>query len=676
MSRPIFWIVLGGLYTGCGSAAPPTVGEDIPSVDSASDVADTDDTASVGVTTGAETDTGPAWPCVWTGDGRPEVLETLGCPADHAALSGSPAGTALLASRSTLFLVERTAENRVHFFDSIRWQHFTYASEMLDGYDDFSVFNSEMYYLPERRLFLGALTHYVDSNIFAVEIAPIDKASPELIEEMFDVIDERLSWPADLRYHPTSNALDMDNRLPANVPVVETDALYDGATFQGLQLGRTIGQVHRVLVSDLDDTPVSRMDILVLDSVPNDLPPVAGLVTGEFQTPLGHVNLLSQNRGTPNMALIGAFDHPDFVSRDSQWVELTVSMDGYALSPSTADEAEAFFEAARPPDIQVPKLDVSVTGVVDIEEVDIDWTPIVGGKAAHFGEMTDIVPAVPLPRAFAIPVAHYVAFMDSTGLGEHAAWMLADDAFREDATARREALAQLRGLITAAEPDGDFIASIEAKIEADFGATRMRFRSSSNVEDIEGFNGAGLYDSISAELGSSTDTVARAVTGVWASLWNDAAFEEREWARIDHGSAAMAILVHPSFPDENEMANGVAVTANPFDPKGQPAYYINVQHGSVSVANPEPGVIPDAFLYYKPPAGQGERTYLSTSNLGTGDPVLAFSEIVALTGYLDDIHRHFESLYADQSPFGMDVEFKLMNDAREIVFKQARPYPF
>ena len=42
------------------------------------------------------------------------------------------------------------------------------------------------------------------------------------------------------------------------------------------------------------------------DDVPNDIPLVGGLITEAFQTPLAHVNVLSQNRGTPNAGLAGA----------------------------------------------------------------------------------------------------------------------------------------------------------------------------------------------------------------------------------------------------------------------------------------------------------------------------------------------------------------------------------
>jgi hypothetical protein len=76
--------------------------------------------------------------------------------------------------------------------------------------------------------------------------------------------------------------------------------------------------------------------------------------------------------------------------------------------------------------------------------------------------------------------------------------------------------------------------------------------------------------------------------------------EEREFYRIDHEKAAMALLVHENFPDE--YANGVAVTNNPYNAAGNdPTFTINVQRGGAAeVVAPPVGVTTDMFAHRLP----------------------------------------------------------------------------
>ena len=70
---------------------------------------------------------------------------------------------------------------------------------------------------------------------------------------------------------------------------------------------------------------------------------------------------------------------------------------------------------------------------------------------------------------------------------------------------------------------------------------RYIFRSSTNAEDLAGFNGAGLYESVVVPGDASNEVIANALRRVWASVWLQRAYEEREWFRIEHDAVCLRV---------------------------------------------------------------------------------------------------------------------------------------
>src|SRR5207253_1783919 len=146
-----------------------------------------------------------------------------------------------------------------------------------------------------------------------------------------------------------------------------------------------------------------------------------------------------------------------------------------------------------------------------------------------------------------------------------------------DTALRAEGLAAVRQLILSQPVEPELLASVEAAVLARFGQTRVRFRSSSNTEDLPNFNGSGLYTSVSAELDDPERSVADAMRTVWASLWSERAYDERAHARIERDTLGMGILVHPA--ELSEHGNGVGVSRNVLEPTRGDQYYVNAQLG-------------------------------------------------------------------------------------------------
>jgi hypothetical protein len=642
-----------------------------------------------------------AWDCVIAPDSDPDYAQQMGCLADFDQLASAPLDASIPGARSVKTVLDRVDDNSLYFMNSVRYPiHWEFASAHLSGdglpfVPDLSTFNATEYTSPDRRFVLGAITFYEEPQVWAYELSPYDTASAEMIELAYIAIRDNVWFGDELYFHPTSTSIeDVAEDLSDEVKVITTDELFAGITYQPLNLGTSMGQLSFYKTDELEESSVDYRQIVVLDGVPNDIGVVAGIITAEFQTPLSHINVLSQNRGTPNMALKGAMEEIELTDLSGKWVELTVEPMDWSIREVTKEEADAWWEANRPDPIVVTPMDTSVSDLVDEEDMldpEIEdlkeaiaaVVPRFGGKASHFGAMSAIGEDVPHPSGFVIPVYWYDKHMTDNGLWPLVDEMLADEDFQSSGSVRAEKLAELRDAIVAAPVDPDFIDLVSAHIQDGYDAgryptTRFRFRSSTNAEDVSGFNGAGLYTSKTGDPNDADRLIEDAVREVWASVWSYRAFDERSYYSIEHRDIGMALLCHRGFPDEN--ANGVAVTANIYDLAGlEPAFYVNVQLGEASVVFPEDGVSTDQYLHYFQQAGSPV-VYLAHSNLvPEGETVLSNSQTYQLGVALNAIHNHFYAAYGDEDFYAMDVEFKFDTPEGatepQLFVKQARPYP-
>lgn len=636
--------------------------------------------------------------CVSAVGDTPDFTNTLGCEADFTTLASEPLGASIPGAISVKTVIDQADGGTLYFQNSKTYQiHWDFASAHLSGngkpiVPSLSQFNTTEYYTPDRRFVLGAVTYYDGPGAWTYEIAPYDNASADMIAMAYQTIAEASFFGGELYFHPTSQAVEREaQNLPASVNIITTDQLYNDTDYQPLNVGTSMGRLVFVTAEALEDEYVSFRDIVVLDAVPNDISVVSGIITEAFQTPLSHINVLSQNRGTPNMALRGAFSNADLLALEGTWVELDVGAFDYAVTEVTKEEADAWWEEHRPADVSVPDLELMTKDLRDIEDL-LDLQryslgealalaiPSFGGKASHFAAFPHMDPEkVRFPRAFAVPVYYYWQFMEENGFLDQVAQMLVDPDFQDDPAVRDDRLDDLRAAMEEAPVDPDFEAALLAKLNAEYPGIRMRFRSSTNAEDLEGFTGAGLYTSRSGDPNDPNYPVLDAVRRVWASVWNFRAFEERSFRNIDHLAVGMALLVHNAFPDEE--ANGVAITANPFDPSGlEPGFYVNVQVGEESVVEPEPGITTDQFIYHFDLPGQ-PIVFIAHSNLvPEGTTVLTTAQTYALGIALKEIHEFFFPLYGSNTFYAMDTEFKLDQPIGDptgepvLIVKQARPY--
>lgn len=491
-------------------------------------------------------------------------------------------------------------------------------------------------------------------------------------------------------------------------------------------------------------------DLLVMGVIPDYLPAAAGLITSVPQTPLAHVNVLAKNRGIPNAYLGGAFDDlelkqlayyraPAIIEAKAPDELRVVGIEESQYSTWLGLRTKPFTTIPPIPLQNAPELvDLSLHGLEDMDEL----RPLIGGKSAGFLALLSAgsvrAPYRPLAMSIRPYVEHVVpmarALRSMLDLPEFRAkskvrYLFLEGQARYDLRFRSDEDKALRDALLLGHPattelgqllaEGGVAKAIEARplraetkarleaaLAAHFQALAptqgLRFRSSSTVEDIEGFNGAGLYDSntgfFSPELQTDPEeqkkTLEWAIKKTWASYWRFEAFEERLLENIDHLSGAMGMTIHPRFDDDKELANAVVtISRRPESSADELVLEVNVQVGPESVANPSAGILPEVDRVRRP-RGTSElviervraSTLVPTGTLIFSDEELRaiFSDTEAvLAGWLAEKNRSLAP--AEQvSTLTLDLELKKVAAGwpafasgeiapEGLVLKQARP---
>ena len=236
-----------------------------------------------------------------------------------------------------------------------------------------------------------------------------------------------------------------------------------------------------------------------------------------------------------------------------------MSETGYTIRAATKAKVDAHYASSRPTQPQTPERDLSFTAITPLSQIDFDDWDAFGVKAANVAVLGTLdFPEGTVPDGFAIPFYFYDEFMKHNDFYTRIETMLADPDFQTDYAVQDDMLDDLRDDIEDAETPQWIIEALTTMNASFAEGVNRRYRSSTNNEDLPGFNGAGLYDSKSQKPSEDEEDLAKSLKEVYASLWNFRAFIERDFHRIDHLATAMGILVHPSYQDEE--VNGVAVS--------------------------------------------------------------------------------------------------------------------
>ncbi len=626
----------------------------------------------------------------------------------------------------TIVIQDGCDPNLVWFQDCTQYDyHFDFAVEWLEPFQGMTLeqFDEVTLHAAGQQAILGAVIlpswHDPAFNEYGIQLTRMDTYTREETLAILNVVKAAVLADPNVTtyYFPTYEQYSVAevNREwfeARGVPIGSTAQWSEGGAIYAS--GWTLGTLRQVAGTDIQRAytagELSPDDVLLTDGVPAEIPSVAGIIALMPSTPNSHVAILSRSQGVPFVYL--AQDDASLArSLVGRCVYLAATQSDYDQSIKLLD-ADSLSEDEKASLLAMKKSaplviqPIASRGNLWADTNDLGSSDIrfFGGKASNFGVLRRAFPdASPAAMAFSFDL--WNAFLDqilpevaggrtlreeiAVRLGKYATYppadleMLADD------------LADIRGLFKDSQATG-FGEMGPVVIDAlrDFGfdpTCKIRFRSSTNVEDSDQFTGAGLYDSFSGCLADDMDDdasgpcacdssegsergVLRAIRKVFASFYNDNAFLERLKHGVNEAEVGMALLVHHSFPDEIELANGVATLERTRNASWSAS--IVSQKGAVSVTNPPMDAAPEEVKIEI----WGSDPWVEVVQRSSLVPLREDTVLEWQAEYVElyDLLVVAADLYCKETQkqdIVLDFEFKKTSPEDELVIKQIREIP-
>jgi hypothetical protein len=628
-------------------------------------------------------------------------------------------------SRWVKFALLLGATPQVVFQDSTRWPfHYDFAVARLPQFAGLTrpQFDAVSLRTNGQQVVLGAVLWPPNTNFHEVglQFVGLDAYPPEVLARWYRMVRATLPLPAGVQdyYLPVFEQAGVAQQhaawLAAQGVRVSSAARWIAGD-ECYAAGWSLGRLKFVPAAEINDAyragTLRFTDILLTDAVPAEVPPLAGIIALTPATPNSHVALLAKSFGVPFVYFADPARREELRAWDGAEVALSaVDLFGGCdlrvtrlAAPLPPELREEILKLKAPPKLNLTPKAVAGTLTRPADALRPADVKFVGGKAANFGLLRRAIPTNSPSPALAVTFDLWDAYLDQP-LPGHAslraaiAARLAPFAWPPDMNALKTALAEIREWI---EDDADFTSAQRAAVlaalqDAGFAPDRkIRFRSSTNVEDTEQFSGAGLYDSFSGCLADELDGdtqgpsacdpaeprergVFRAMRKVYASFYNDNAYLERLRRGVDEATVGMALLVHHSTPDEIELANGVAtITVN----KQWGSRYLSgdlvTQAGAVSVTNPDTTARPERIRAQGTGGTDVQLDLVDRSALvPLGDHVLNWpAEYRQLWALLEKSARAYEAEFPAKQELLLDFEYKKVAPDGELRVKQIRELP-
>ncbi len=436
--------------------------------------------------------------------------------------------------------------------------------------------------------------------------------------------------------------------------------------------------------------------IYLLPETTPDLAPVAGILTRGEGSSLSHLQLLARNLGIPNV-VIGESQLRRIEKAMGARAVLAVSPGGVVQLAPDGTRWDAVFggaKAAKSSDdtinVDPAKLDLATTDFQSITKLRAwDSGRVTGPKGANLGELRFAFGET-VPTGFVIPFGAFRRVLDQSiepGGPSVWNWMKARYAQIDRAQGYEkkqliaETLERLRSWIKQVDPGAAFEVQLRSDLETHFGSDDrggVFVRSDTNVEDLPGFTGAGLNQTIPNVIGY--DAILQAIREVWSSPFTERAYSWRQAHMNKPEYVFPAVVVQRAFASEK---SGVMVAAD-VESGDQNFITVAVNEGVSGAVDGQPaeGLLIDTRSGETKLLSQAttpDRTVLANDGgvskrpASGGDVVLTQSEIKQLVAFAKGVPARFPSLRtASGDPVPADIEFAFRGG--KLALLQIRPF--
>ncbi len=435
--------------------------------------------------------------------------------------------------------------------------------------------------------------------------------------------------------------------------------------------------------------------IYLLPETTPDLGPVAGILTRGEGSSLSHLQLLARNLGIPNV-VIGESQLRRIEKAMGARAVLAVSPGGVVQLEPDGTRWNAVFGGERkaPSDgrieLDLKRLDLDNVEFIPLTKIRAwDSGRIAGPKGSNLGELKFAFGET-VPDGFVIPFGAFRRVLDQPiEPGGPSAWNWMKGRYAQIGRAQgeekkqliAETLERLRSWIKQVDPGAAFEVQLRSELESHFGGDDrggVFVRSDTNVEDLPGFTGAGLNQTIPNVVGY--DATLQAIREVWSSPFTERAYSWRQSHMNKPEYVFPAVVVQRAFASEK---SGVLVTVD--IESGDPAFLtvaVNEGVGGAVDGQAAEALRIDAktgatTLFAQ--ASTPERTVLASDGgvvkkpASGGEMLLTPGEIKQLVAFAKSVPARFPSLRtASGDPVPADIEFAFRGG--RLALLQIRPF--